>query len=43
VVFDQKHADLQIGMAGLARVDVDWTPLASRWYRYLARTFHFEL
>ncbi|GIW92540.1 MAG: hemolysin D [Pirellulaceae bacterium] len=43
VVFDQKHPDFQVGMAGLARVQVDWTPLASRWYRYLARTFHFEL
>ncbi len=43
VTLDEKHPDFQIGMAGLARIKVDWTPLAHRWYRYLARTFHFEL
>lgn len=43
VVLDNAEEVLQIGLAGQARVSADWTPLATRWYRYLARTFHFEL
>jgi len=42
-VFDPGSETFQIGMAGQARISADWTPLGTRWYRYLARTFHFDL
>ncbi|MFO0819355.1 MAG: hemolysin D [Pirellulales bacterium] len=35
--------DLQVGMRGKAKISTPWRPLGSRVYRYLARTFHFEL
>ncbi|MFO0870606.1 MAG: HlyD family efflux transporter periplasmic adaptor subunit [Pirellulales bacterium] len=34
---------LQVGMRGKAKITTPWRPLGSRVYRYLARTFHFEL
>jgi hypothetical protein len=33
----------QLGMKGQARISAAWTPLGSRFYRYLVKTFHFEL
>jgi putative peptide zinc metalloprotease protein len=33
----------QLGMKGQARIGAEWVPLGSRFYRYLTKTFHFEL
>ena len=33
----------QVGMRGKGKIDTQWRPLSFRVYRYLARTFHFEL
>jgi hypothetical protein len=30
-------------MRGKAKISTPWKPLAYRVYRYLSRTFHFEL
>jgi putative peptide zinc metalloprotease protein len=35
--------ELQVGMQGQARVYTGWQPLGRRLYRYLAKTFHFDL
>ncbi len=34
---------LQVGMRGKAKISTPWKPLGARVYKYLARTFHFEL
>jgi putative peptide zinc metalloprotease protein len=34
---------LQAGMQGQARIYTGWQPLAQRFYRYAAKTFHFDL
>jgi putative peptide zinc metalloprotease protein len=36
-------AELQAGMQGQARIYTGWQPLAKRFYRYCAKTFHFDL
>ncbi|MBM3999873.1 MAG: HlyD family efflux transporter periplasmic adaptor subunit [Planctomycetes bacterium] len=43
VFLDDPERRLIIGMKGQARVGTAWTPLGSRLYRYVAKTFHFEL
>ncbi len=43
VVLTDAGGRLQIGMKGQARISADWIPLGSRLYRYLTKTFHFEL
>jgi putative peptide zinc metalloprotease protein len=35
--------ELQVGMQGQARVYTGWQPLGRRLFRYLAKTFHFDL
>ncbi len=35
--------DSQLGMRGKARIYTGWQPLGRRLYRFVARTFHFEL
>jgi putative peptide zinc metalloprotease protein len=35
--------ELQAGMQGQARIYTGWQPLGRRLYRYLAKTFHFDL
>jgi len=35
--------NVQLGMRGKAKLYTGWQPLASRLYRFLSRTFHFEL
>jgi putative peptide zinc metalloprotease protein len=35
--------ELQVGMQGQARIYTGWQPLGRRLYRYLAKTFHFDL
>jgi putative peptide zinc metalloprotease protein len=35
--------ELQTGMQGQARIYTGWQPLGRRLYRYLAKTFHFDL
>jgi putative peptide zinc metalloprotease protein len=35
--------DMQAGMQGQARIYTGWQPLAKRFYRYCAKTFHFDL
>ncbi|MFO0905965.1 MAG: hemolysin D [Pirellulales bacterium] len=39
------HEDmfLQVGMRGKAKISTPWKPLSHRVYKYLSRTFHFEL
>jgi hypothetical protein len=36
-------AELQLGMRGKAKLYTGWQPLSRRLYRFLTRTFHFEL
>jgi putative peptide zinc metalloprotease protein len=36
-------AELQLGMRGKAKLYTGWQPLGRRLYRFLTRTFHFEL
>ncbi|QDU26105.1 Putative peptide zinc metalloprotease protein YydH [Anatilimnocola aggregata] len=35
--------DIQVGMQGQARIYTGWQPISSRVYRYVAKTFHFDL
>lgn len=35
--------EVQLGMRGKARIYTGWQPLARRVYRFITRTFHFEL
>ena len=35
--------ELQLGMRGKAKLYTGWQPLSRRLYRFLTRTFHFEL
>jgi putative peptide zinc metalloprotease protein len=42
-VVGEDHTALQIGMRGQAKIYTGWQPLGSRLYRFVARTFHFEL
>ena len=39
----QDVGDVQLGMRGKAKLYTGWRPLAPRVYRFLTRTFHFEL
>jgi hypothetical protein len=34
---------VQVGMQGQARIYTGWQPIANRVYRYVAKTFHFDL
>jgi putative peptide zinc metalloprotease protein len=34
---------LQVGMQGQAKIYTGWQPLGRRLYRYLTKTFHFDL
>ena len=34
---------LQAGLQGQARIYTGWQPLAQRFYRFAAKTFHFDL
>ena len=43
VRFDKHTQPLFIGAQGRAKIDVAPRSLADRLYRYLSRTFHFEL
>ncbi len=36
-------AELQLGMRGKAKLYTGWQPLGRRLYRFLTRTFHFEM
>jgi len=36
-------SELQLGMRGKAKLYTGWQPLSRRLYRFLTRTFHFEL
>jgi putative peptide zinc metalloprotease protein len=42
-VIERDDLFLQVGMRGKAKISTPWKPLAYRVYRYLSRTFHFEL
>ena len=39
----QRGRQLQVGMQGQARIYTGWQPLGRRLYRYLTKTFHFDL
>jgi len=43
VPLENKEGLLRVGLTGRAKVYTGWQPLGSRLYRYLARTFHFDL
>jgi putative peptide zinc metalloprotease protein len=43
VPLGEEVGTLQPGMQGQARIYTPWQPLGSRLYRYLAKTFHFDL
>jgi hypothetical protein len=34
---------VQVGMQGQARIYTGWQTIAERVYRYVAKTFHFDL
>jgi putative peptide zinc metalloprotease protein len=36
-------SEIQVGMRGEARVFIGWTPLSTRIYRFVAKTFNFDL
>jgi putative peptide zinc metalloprotease protein len=42
-VIERDDLFLQVGMRGKAKISTPWKPLGYRVYRYLSRTFHFEL
>jgi len=37
------EGDVQVGMQGQARIYTGWQPISQRVYRYVAKTFHFDL
>ena len=43
VPLGEAAGELQVGMQGQARIYTGWQPLGRRLYRYLAKTFHFDL
>lgn len=42
-LFGNRHRHLQVGMQGQGRIYTGWQPLGRRLYRYLTKTFHFDL
>ncbi len=40
---DDPESEFRIGMRGQARIFTGWTPLSVRIYRYVAKTFNFDL
>ena len=42
-ILNDQQGSLRMGMRGRAKIYTGWQPLGRRLYRYLARTFHFEL
>ena len=40
---DESIGEVQVGLQGQARVYTGWRSLGSRLYRYLSKTFHFDL
>ncbi len=36
-------SDLQLGMRGKAKIYVQWQSLGARVYRFVKKTFHFEM